>query len=146
MPVKVIKCPDIHLPLSKYKAINISNESKQQEASRKISIVHISDTHLYHESYTRYIPNADILIHSGDFTQKARTAKKPNDIESFNKWLGKLPHKHKIIIAGNHEIYFNKLSIKQIQKKFTNAIYLQDTWINLYGLNIYGTPWNGLYI
>jgi hypothetical protein len=25
------------------------------------------------------------------------------EVESFNAWLGTLPHKHKIVVAGNHD-------------------------------------------
>lgn len=26
---------------------------------------------------------------------------------AFNDWIGRLPHKHKLVIAGNHELYFD---------------------------------------
>ena len=29
-------------------------------------------------------------------------------MREFNTWLGTLPHKHKIIIAGNHELSFDQ--------------------------------------
>ena len=63
------------------------------------------------------------------------------EIYDFNEWIGKLPHKYKIIIGGNHEILFNWFTIYEIQKVFTNAIYLQDSEINIYGINFYGIPW-----
>ena len=53
----------------------------------------------------------------GDFTNNGL----PTDILNFNIWLGKLPHKHKIVIAGNHDITFDtenyatKLKRKVIQ-------------------------------
>ena len=132
MSVKIVKCPDIYFP-----------ESKDDTKQNDIKIVHISDTHLKHINYETQIPNGDILIHSGDFLHKSNKDKiKDNNIEYFNQWLGKLPHKHKIVIAGNHEIYLTKMRYKKIQKRFTNAIYLQDNSVQLYGLNIYGTPWH----
>ena len=27
-----------------------------------------------------------------------------SEVKQFNNWLGTLPHKHKIVIAGNHEL------------------------------------------
>jgi predicted phosphohydrolase len=52
----------------------------------------------------------------------------PHTVKDFNEWLGSLPHKHKIVIAGNHEIGFNSLTKEKIQKKIlTNCIYLQDS-------------------
>ena len=29
-------------------------------------------------------------------------------MKQFNAWLGTLPHKHKIVIAGNHELSFDE--------------------------------------
>ena len=31
-----------------------------------------------------------------------------SEVQQFNAWLGKLPHKHKVVIAGNHELTFDK--------------------------------------
>ena len=60
-------------------------------------IVAISDTHLKHNDLD--VPDGDILIHAGDSTKRGQL----EQIESVNYWLGTLPHKHKIIIAGNHD-------------------------------------------
>lgn len=62
-------------------------------------------------------------------------------MEDFNKFLGALPHKHKIFVAGNHEIAFNNYSKKELQKMLSNCIYLQDSSIKLMGITFYGTPW-----
>ena len=29
------------------------------------------------------------------------------EIKSFNEWLGTLPHKHKVVVAGNHDLLFD---------------------------------------
>ena len=100
---------------------------------KKMKIVCISDTHNQHNEIN--IPEGDILIHAGDFT----TLGKFDEITSFNSWLGELPHKHKIIIAGNHDRLFE--SDPNLAKSLiTNAIYLQDSGIEIEGLNIWGTP------
>jgi len=67
------------------------------EVLDSIKIVCISDTHGRHRDLV--IPEADILIHAGDFTH---FGKEPQAID-FNEWLGSLPHKHKIVVNGNHE-------------------------------------------
>jgi len=36
---------------------------------------------------------------AGDFSNTGTR----KEIKQFNKWLGKLPHAHKIVIAGNHD-------------------------------------------
>ena len=50
-----------------------------------------------------YILIGDILLHCGDFTDLG----KEEEVEDFNNWIGELPYKHKIVIAGNHELSFD---------------------------------------
>jgi 3',5'-cyclic AMP phosphodiesterase CpdA len=45
-----------------------------------------------------------VLLHTGDFTYQGL----PEEIISFNKWLGELPYKYKVVIAGNHELTFDE--------------------------------------
>ena len=40
-----------------------------------------------------------MLVHAGDLTWGGSL----EEVESFNAWLGTLPHKHKIVVAGNHD-------------------------------------------
>lgn len=69
----------------------------------KIRIVCLSDTHSL-QSYIKFdIPNGDILIHSGDFSKCGKL----QEVQEFNEWLGTLPHQHKLVIAGNHELSFD---------------------------------------
>uniref|UniRef100_A0A8H7NNF5 Calcineurin-like phosphoesterase domain-containing protein n=1 Tax=Bionectria ochroleuca TaxID=29856 RepID=A0A8H7NNF5_BIOOC len=70
-----------------------------------IRVVSISDTH----DQTVSIPPGDILIHAGDLTD-AGTA---YDIQLQLDWLKKQPHPVKIVIAGNHDSYFDPRSRKQ---------------------------------
>ena len=69
----------------------------------KIRIVCISDTHSSVEMARPpfEVPNGDILIHAGDFTEHGKIG----NVEGFDRWLGSLPHKHKIVVAGNHEVF-----------------------------------------
>ena len=80
-----------------------------------MKIVCISDTHNLHRKTN--IPNGDMLIHAGDFTNIGEK----EIIIDFNNWLGNLPHKYKIIVAGNHDLFFENNSI-EAQKLITNAI------------------------
>ncbi|KAF8965761.1 Metallo-dependent phosphatase-like protein [Flammula alnicola] len=56
----------------------------------------ISDTH----SRSFSVPEGDVLLHSGDLTNLGTVA----DFEKTMEWLYSLPHKIKIIIAGNHDL------------------------------------------
>lgn len=98
-------------------------------------IVAISDTHSRHEKMPA-LPDGDILIHAGDATGLGKL----DEITEFNRWLGTLPHKHKIFVAGNHDWLFEK-SPELARALMTNAIYLQDNLVEIEGLKIYGSPW-----
>lgn len=103
-------------------------------------IICLSDTHGLHNDIIKYqsIPDGDVLVHTGDFQSYGK------DIElvEFNRWLGTLPHKYKIVIAGNHDrsAYFR--SKEETQAVFTNAIYLQDEGVVIHNIHLYGSPWS----
>lgn len=46
------------------------------------------------------VPYGDIFIHAGDYSDKGQ----PAQTKSFCEFLKQLPHPHKIVIAGNHDI------------------------------------------
>jgi Icc-related predicted phosphoesterase len=99
-----------------------------------VRIVCLSDTHGLHRRLT--LPQADILIHSGDFMVHGRST---DEIDDFNAWLGSLPHKHKIVIAGNHDLLF-EVRPTEARARITNAVYLEDNGVTLEGLNFWGSP------
>lgn len=81
-------------------------------------------------------------MHCGDFTNRGTY----QEIMSFNEWLGKLPHKYKIVIAGNHDFLF-ETKPSRAQNCLTNCIYLQDSEFVIKDektgrdIKIYGSPW-----
>jgi Icc-related predicted phosphoesterase len=96
--------------------------------------VAISDTHGLQGSVR--VPDGDILIHAGDITMGGDL----EDVTEFNRFLGKLPHRHKIVIAGNHDFCFEREpSISA--GVLTNCIYLQDEAVTVEGIRFYGSPW-----
>lgn len=97
------------------------------------TVVCISDTH----GAFQQVPAGDILIHCGDIT----TYGTPQELANFNVWLGGLPHRDKIVIAGNHDAVLAKQSIGFGQAVLTNAHYLCDSGIEVQGLKFYGAPW-----
>lgn len=97
-------------------------------------IICMSDTHTKHTQII--VPPGDILIHAGDFSNRGEL----DELISFDAWLSTLPHRHKIIIAGNHDFCFeNQNALARSLVK--NAIYLQDEAITLAGITFYGSPW-----
>jgi Icc-related predicted phosphoesterase len=99
-----------------------------------LRLVAISDTHNLHENVV--VPEGDVLIHAGDFTGRGTLP----EIEAFNAWLGDLPHRYKIVIAGNHDWGFER-EPAAARRALTNAIYLEDAAIELEGVKFYGSPW-----
>ncbi len=101
-----------------------------------MKIICISDTHGYHKDLN--VPDGDLLIFAGDYTNDHRK-KVPEQLAAFNSWLGELPHKHKVMIAGNHDFFFED-NPKIAESFITNAIYLNDSGIEIEGLKIWGSP------
>lgn len=73
--------------------------SPEEQFRPKMTLVAISDTHGRHGEMKHQIPPGDVLIHAGDFTGRGLQS----DAERFAKWFESQPHKHKIVIPGNHD-------------------------------------------
>jgi Icc-related predicted phosphoesterase len=113
--------------------IGITDQEKQSK--RKLRIVIMSDTHLHHN---KIVPDGDILLHCGDMTNTGHSV----EVDKFNNYLKQLPHKHKIIICGNHEEKLSHLDPEEIRKRFSAATaYLHDSSIIVEGIKIYGSPY-----
>lgn len=111
-----------------------------------IKVVCISDTH----TQKRPIPDADLLIHAGDLCNKGSIEELQDQIE----WLNSLPHKHKIVIAGNHDTYLDPRSRKTLEPEERDGVpdwggvyYLERSSVTLSfperghrQLKIYGAP------
>ena len=99
-----------------------------------MKLIAIADTHGFHRSLE--IPDGDILVHAGDLTRHGSL----EDVLEFNDFLGTLPHPHKIVIAGNHDLCFENHR-KACEGLLTNCIYLQDKEVVIDGVKFYGSPW-----
>ncbi len=100
-----------------------------------MKIVCLSDTHNCNAQIE--VPDGDILIHAGDATV---TGSIP-EIEAFNDWFANLPHKYKVLIAGNHDWLFETNNLYARKLLSDKIIYLQDSFTEIEGLKIYGSPW-----
>jgi Calcineurin-like phosphoesterase len=72
-------------------------------SSRPIRVVCISDTHTLAWAD---VPDGDLLIHAGDLSNDGSV----REIQAAVDWLKTLPHAHKVVIAGNHDSYFDPRS------------------------------------
>lgn len=115
-------------------------------------LVCISDTHNLHGKLD--IPDGDVLIHAGDWTGTGTQ----KQVISFIRWFADQPHKHKVLIAGNHEVTLdlpfyqthwhsfharNPLPSKDIKNyvlREPDIHYLENSSIMIEGFKFYGSP------
>ncbi|MBD5172412.1 MAG: serine/threonine protein phosphatase [Bacteroidales bacterium] len=99
-----------------------------------MKILHISDTHGFHADMTSMLPEADILVHSGDFTWGGSE----EEAFDFMNWLIELPYRNKIFIAGNHDACMYQAD--GIQGLPDNVHFLQHSSVIIDGIKFYGLP------
>jgi len=105
-----------------------------------LRIVCISDTHGHHDKLE--IPDGDILIHAGDISGRGGRS----EIDQFNEWIGRLPHKHKVVIAGNHDFALEKINSQTAKFMLSNTVYLRDSGVEIEGIRIWGSPWQPCFL
>lgn len=95
-------------------------------------LLHFSDTHGRHRALET-LPDADIVVHSGDFT----CAGTEQEAIDFMDWFCDLPYRHKIFIAGNHD---GCLFDTRIEGLPGNVHPLNNSSVIIEGLKFYGIP------
>ena len=109
-----------------------------------LRIVCISDTHRRHKWLSDVIPNGDLLIHCGDITFQGMGGVEV--LSSFNQWIGRFPHRHKVVIGGNHDQIMDAMNTNELKKEiFTKCHYLQNEVLIIpeFGnLTLFGTGWS----
>lgn len=98
-------------------------------------LVCLSDTH--GEQGRFMVPEGDVLIHAGDFSGLGTE----REVHKFAKWLNGLPHRWKIVVAGNHDRFFEKQPEMARAYLEPDVIYLQDSGCEIEGLRFWGSPW-----
>ncbi len=99
-----------------------------------LRVIAISDTHGYHDRVT--VPDGDVLIHAGDLTKYGKL----EEVREFDTFLAALPHRHKIVIAGNHDWCFQREG-DAARALLRHATYLEDAAVELEGWRFWGSPW-----
>lgn len=100
-----------------------------------LRIVALSDTHGYHNRLT--IPDGDVLVYAGDFSMRAKL----NDTVDFAAWFNALPHTHKIMIPGNHDMYCEQAT-EYARQEFAPAIFLDHQECEVMGYRFFGSPYS----
>lgn len=127
-----------------------SSSLDAREAHPPVTVVCVSDTHNANPS----LPDGDILLHAGDLSQYGTFA----EIQAQLDWLRTLPHAHKIVIAGNHDLLLDLSFVtshpdreldrpgkSRVDLDWGGIIYLQDSSTSLqFGprkITVFGSPW-----
>lgn len=97
-----------------------------------MKMLHLSDTHGFHRRL-RNLPDADVLVHSGDFTM---TGSEREAIDFLN-WFCDLPYAHKVFICGNHDDCLYGADIDGLD---SNVYYLCNSGVEIDGVKFYGVP------
>lgn len=100
-----------------------------------MKLVVMSDTHGYHKALSP--PKGDVFIHCGDHSVLEGTER---ETRAFLKWVKSLPHSHKIIVPGNHDLWCETVDMKEIAGSY-GVHCLVDSSIEVDGITFYGAPW-----
>src|SRR5208337_4538692 len=110
-----------------------------------MKICAISDTHGQHATLDGHMPDADVLVHSGDLTSMGKLSQ----WQDAAAWLDAQAdrYEHVIAIAGNHdfiaEAFMTEDREKEMREKlFPRVHYLRDSGVTLNGKYFFGSPWS----
>lgn len=99
-------------------------------------IVAVADTHLFHPELV--VPEGDVFVHAGDLCRGG-------DLEELAEaaaWIAGLPHRHKVVVAGNHDWAFvHAPDLARALFARDGVVYLEDAACVLDGVTFWGSPW-----
>ena len=104
-----------------------------------MKIWHISDTHTYH-GLLKVPEDIDMVIHSGDATNPRDPYASEQEMLNFISWFGSLPIKHKVFVAGNHDLCIERNLITKIDFMKNGIVYLENDYAEVEGIKIWGSP------
>jgi len=99
-----------------------------------VKLVLISDTH--EQQGNLIVPDGDVLVHAGDLTFRGKF----DPIAQTGRWLRSLPHKTKILCAGNHDFLFEESKFEALEALGPDIIYLENEAVTIDGVKFWGSP------
>ncbi len=99
-------------------------------------IVAVADTHTFQNDLGA-VPDGDVFVHAGDLCRGGRL----DELRAAAAWLRALPHRHKIVVAGNHDWCFTREPEAAVAVLGAGVTYLQDSGVVLDGVRFWGSPW-----
>ncbi len=114
-----------------------NSDGARPSRNQSMRIVCLSDTHNLHDRIT--VPDGDVLVHCGDATGVGSF----QELTDFLGWYGRLPHRHKILVAGNHDHCLERDGdiCGMILAQNPGITYLQDSGCEIGGVRFWGSPW-----
>ncbi|MDR1738345.1 MAG: metallophosphatase domain-containing protein [Candidatus Symbiothrix sp.] len=106
-------------------------------------LLFLSDTHTQHRQLQN-LPEADIVVFGGDI--EGRNFRRSNEeaehnVLDFVDWFCGLNYRHKIFIAGNHDLYFADKTVGEVVQLLPeNVHYLCDSGVEICGIKFWGSP------
>jgi len=104
-----------------------------------LRIVAVADTHTF-EADLGSIPEGDVFVHCGDMVRGGTL----EELRPVADWMRRLPHRHKVVIAGNHDGCFAEAPLAA-RELLGDVTYLEDSGIILDGVRFWGSPWQPEY-
>jgi predicted phosphohydrolase len=103
--------------------------------ARHMRFVCVSDTHGMHDRLP--MPPGDVFLFAGDMLG----GRGLDGVRSFAAFLRALPHRHKLVIAGNHDFPFQREPGEARALLAGCCAYLEDSEAVVEGVRVYGSPW-----
>ncbi|RSN52201.1 MULTISPECIES: metallophosphatase domain-containing protein [Actinomadura] len=100
-------------------------------------IVAVADTHTYHHELD--VPEGDVLVHAGDLCRRGEDLR---ELEDAADWMHALPHRTKVVVAGNHDRMFADAPARaRAVLAERGIVYLEDGGTEIDGVSFWGSPW-----
>ena len=93
----------------------------------------LKGAHRLHNQLTD-LPAADVIVQSGDFTLGGSE----KEAIEFMQWFCDLPYKHKVFVAGNHDMCM--YGADKVEGLPENVHYLCNSGVVIGGIKFYGMP------
>lgn len=121
----------------------IFTRSELSDAPTSARIIHMADTHNHFSKSTskNFLPEGDILIHSGGFTVNGTE----EEYVQFDAWLASVKemYHYRVVVAGLPDVKQCGNDWDYVKAMLPNATHvLCHSEATLLGMRIYGSPWH----
>jgi len=104
-------------------------------------ILHISDSHGYHEMFPmERFKDIDVVVHSGDCSNYKDHIRNEQEVRAFIGWYKDVPVKHKIYVAGNHDTSIERNRVTPADFHSEGITYLENAGTTIDGFKFWGSP------